>query len=586
MKKHRWSAATRQKTAAALSYTARVTQHQLEDLRERVNMVDPSRRNFLLQAGSLVASSLFISAAGACSALATNIKATGSRVGDKKVVVLGSGVTGLVAGALLAKLGYQVDVLEANPSLLGGHTRCFDINGLRFCAGPQYVWDFHTGGIGNRVLKYLEVEDKVPFLTMDPDGFERLIIGDGQPFDVPMGLDRFRAKMIRTYPGESEGLNKFFDFVVDLAECCNVIFDEGLYLKNGDAMALGTMLSTKLSFSIKERLLRARYWSLKDLFDKCNLSSSARRVLYGHGGIFADNEDKVSAIIYSGATGYYHSSAMYPTRGFDSLIDVICASIRDHGGTVSNGKTVTILKSKSSRVRSVRCQDGSEYECDEVVSTLSPRLTCALIPGCQPRKYSYAPSNALLACFVGTDLPAATNILARRNVWWQLGPDPVDYDNPDMTAPPQMLYVGSPTINHSYGNANISSRHALMLFAPGNYFQAKSAFSKGLQEHDALRKVIQERVLESADRYVLPGLRQHVDFVKVHTPLDIQHEVLAERGSVYGRKLSVTSLQRGITEGLVPGNVHIACATVGIPGVATCFKTAALLVNRLAGLEL
>ena len=71
--------------------------------------------------------------------------------GDR-LYVIGIGITGLCAGALLAKQGFQVHVLEAHPTLVGGHARSFQREGFWFCAGPQYVWRFRNNGIGRRVL--------------------------------------------------------------------------------------------------------------------------------------------------------------------------------------------------------------------------------------------------------------------------------------------------------------------------------------------------------------------------------------------------------------------------------------------------
>jgi len=73
------------------------------------------------------------------------------------IVVLGSGITGLCAGAILSKLGYRVNVLEAHPEQLGGHARTLEIEGLKFSAGPQFVWNFSFSPyvVGERVLRFL-----------------------------------------------------------------------------------------------------------------------------------------------------------------------------------------------------------------------------------------------------------------------------------------------------------------------------------------------------------------------------------------------------------------------------------------------
>ena len=111
------------------------------------------------------------------------------------IYIIGCGMTGLSAGALFAEMGYEVHVLEAHPDLIGGHARSFEIEGFRFCAGPQYVWNFEKNQIGHRFLKFLSLDKKVPFDLMDKDAFERIIVGNDEPIDIPMGINRLKKAM-------------------------------------------------------------------------------------------------------------------------------------------------------------------------------------------------------------------------------------------------------------------------------------------------------------------------------------------------------------------------------------------------------
>ena len=58
---------------------------------------------------------------------------------DTDYVVIGSGIGGLSAAALLRYYGYSVTVLEAH-YLPGGVAHTFDVNGFKFDAGPS-LWN-------------------------------------------------------------------------------------------------------------------------------------------------------------------------------------------------------------------------------------------------------------------------------------------------------------------------------------------------------------------------------------------------------------------------------------------------------------
>ena len=128
----------------------------------------------------------------------------------KKIIIIGSGIGGMASGALFAKVGHRVSVLELNKELIGGHGRCLTRHGMKYSMGPQYVWEFGDGMIGDRFLRFLNIKESNPFIAMDPDGFERLFIGKKNTsgnyfcvdFKVPQGLENFRKELTALFPDE------------------------------------------------------------------------------------------------------------------------------------------------------------------------------------------------------------------------------------------------------------------------------------------------------------------------------------------------------------------------------------------------
>jgi phytoene desaturase len=57
----------------------------------------------------------------------------------KKVVILGAGIASLSAASFLSQKGYQVTILEKNPTI-GGRARQFSIDGFTFDMGPSWYW--------------------------------------------------------------------------------------------------------------------------------------------------------------------------------------------------------------------------------------------------------------------------------------------------------------------------------------------------------------------------------------------------------------------------------------------------------------
>ena len=57
----------------------------------------------------------------------------------KKATILGAGISGLSAASFLAKSGWDVTILEKNPTI-GGRARQFSSDGFTFDMGPSWYW--------------------------------------------------------------------------------------------------------------------------------------------------------------------------------------------------------------------------------------------------------------------------------------------------------------------------------------------------------------------------------------------------------------------------------------------------------------
>ena len=87
-----------------------------------------SRRKFLTNSFILSLSSLFLSK---CSIFNNDKK-------DKKIVVIGAGISGLAAAYTLNNAGYEVVVLEARDRI-GGRIKTIDFNGYKMDAGASWI---------------------------------------------------------------------------------------------------------------------------------------------------------------------------------------------------------------------------------------------------------------------------------------------------------------------------------------------------------------------------------------------------------------------------------------------------------------
>jgi len=520
-----------------------------------------------------------------------NIKNTPLWTEEKKdIVVIGSGIGGMASGALFAKQGHRVTVLEQHKKLIGGHGRWLTFKGLKFSMGPQYVWEFNNGELGDRFLKFLEIKKSDPFLLMKESGFEKIFIGHRNyesnsfycNFQVPLGKEKFRDELIRLFPEERDEITSLFNDMIEIYKSYKAFFSANVTTQNRVFLATKFLIRGEARFTTKLKMGKIIFQSLGEWFDSYGISSMVRRILYGHGGIFAESESEMSALAFIVGTGNYHKGARYPQKGFHHFFASMGSIIKKAGGSVQTGKKVVRIVADNDTASRVICEDGSEYPCDYVFSDISPRLTDALLKK-KSEKFEYSPSHSIPTICIGVKKGLkAIPEMKGSNYWWQDGYE-VDYHSPDVTDTPKMLFINSPTANGFTASID-KDLDALVLFCPGNYEQEKKIYKKGAAEVKKFKKKLARDVVDILERNVFPGIKSKVVFTEIISSVDIEKDTGCELGSAYGRRMSVREVLKGtIDESDIPHNLYNVSSTKNFPGMAEGISTASVLLEELTG---
>jgi C-3',4' desaturase CrtD len=123
-------------------------------------------------------------------------------IGNKsRVVVIGAGIGGLTAGAILAHRGYDVLILD-QALVPGGCASTFKRKGFTFDVGATQVAGLEPGGIHHRIFTELEV-DLPPSMPCDP-ACAVFLPGESTPINVWRDQQKWKEERMRQFPG-SEG---------------------------------------------------------------------------------------------------------------------------------------------------------------------------------------------------------------------------------------------------------------------------------------------------------------------------------------------------------------------------------------------
>jgi phytoene desaturase len=125
-------------------------------------------------------------------------------VGQKSVIVIGSGFAGLSAASFMAKAGWDVTVIEKNDSP-GGRARQLKEAGFTFDMGPSFYWmpdifERYFAQFGKKTTDYYSLT------RLDPS--YRIYWEDGFT-DVPANFEELKKLFDSIEPGSAEKLEKY-----------------------------------------------------------------------------------------------------------------------------------------------------------------------------------------------------------------------------------------------------------------------------------------------------------------------------------------------------------------------------------------
>ena len=128
-------------------------------------------------------------------------------MGQQKVVVIGAGIGGLTAAALLAKRGYEVVAFD-QAIVPGGCASTFQRRGFTFDVGATQVAGLEAGGIHHRIFQELEIP--LPEATPCDPACAVFLPGETTPINVWRDSEKWKIERQRQFPG-SEGFWQLLD---------------------------------------------------------------------------------------------------------------------------------------------------------------------------------------------------------------------------------------------------------------------------------------------------------------------------------------------------------------------------------------
>lgn len=127
-------------------------------------------------------------------------------------IVIGSGMGGLTAAALLAKMGQRVLVLEQHDQA-GGCCHVFVEKGFEFDVGIHYIGEMRDGTL-SRILVDQLTEGGLQWEPLE-EVYDTVAIGEHyeRRYQIYSGKTKLMTELVNKFPGEEKAIKKYFDLL-------------------------------------------------------------------------------------------------------------------------------------------------------------------------------------------------------------------------------------------------------------------------------------------------------------------------------------------------------------------------------------
>jgi all-trans-retinol 13,14-reductase len=235
------------------------------------------------------------------------------------ILVIGSGIGGLVSALILAKEGLKVCVLEKN-NQYGGNLQTFSRDKLIFDTGVHYLGGLSKGQNLYQFFSYLEIMKDLELQKMDENGYDKITFGDDE-IEHPhaQGYENFVAQLSKYFPEEKENLKNYCE---EIQRVCNNFPRYNLVGKG----------------SYNEEIL---HLNTRRFLESITSNKKLQSVLLGSNFLYAGDSENIPFYVHALTVNSYIQSAYKCKKGGSQISKSLIRKLREYGAEVYKHSEVT-----------------------------------------------------------------------------------------------------------------------------------------------------------------------------------------------------------------------------------------------------
>ncbi len=436
------------------------------------------------------------------------------------VIVIGSGIGGLVTATQLAAKKAKVLVLERY-LIPGGSAGYFERQGYRFDVGASMIFGLGDKGTTNLLTRALEAVNVNQQTITDPVQIH-YHLPNGLDIKVNRVYDNFLQNLIAYFRHEEKGIRRFYDECWKVFNCLNTIdllsLEEPRYLMRVffqhplACLGLAKYLPQNVGDVARRYIKDPQLLKFIDMECYCwSVVPADMTPMINAGMVFSDR---------------HYGGVNYPKGGVGQIAQKLVEGLEQAGGKIQYQARVTKIITEQGRAVAVQIANGQVYRGKRIVSnatrwdTFEKLLPVEKIPNNEKKwQQLYEKSPSFLSLHIGVKesvLPIGTECHHIVLEDWE-----------KMTASAGTIFVSIPTLLDP--DLAPPGYHIIHAFTPHwiDDWQGLSA-----SEYEAKKEKAAWQIIDRLEE-IFPGLDAGLDYLEVGTPRT-HRRFLAREDGTYG----------------------------------------------------
>ncbi len=461
--------------------------------------------------------------------------------GEWDTIVIGSGIGGMTAAAILAELGDRVLVLEQH-YVPGGFTHAFRRKGSR----NGWIWDVGVHAVGEvtthsmpgRLLAHL-TNDRLKWASLG-EVYDDFAFPDGFRIGFPDTPEKFKANLLEAFPDEEAAIDGYLAKVREVAASM-----KGYYL----ARTLPRWTHTLTDLTLARKANRWLNLTCKEVLDGLTDNEQLKAVLASQWGYYGSTPSNASFAMQALVAKHFWYGGYYPVGGSPAIAEELLQSVADRGGWCRIRASVKQILVSNGKATGVELDDGEVIEAPRIISAAGVQSTVKRLLPAPHKDASWAksitelkPAPCHLCLYIGFhgDIRQAGASAANRWFYDVWDSEAGNWDvKPGMEELPSagVLYCSFPSLKDPDYDAGQTQRHTgeVVTFVPWEAFAKWQGtdWSERGEEYEQFKQQLHDSLLEQF-LSKMPELRRFVAFSELSTPLSTDHFCRPMKGSIYG----------------------------------------------------